>query len=235
MVVGDTSVRLAPSSLAGNKFGRLTAIELGPRVGKRREITWRCRCECGTDINVRSVFLRSGHTQSCGCLFRERRAAEIAARKMTPELCVADTLRTAVVNHETGCIEATQNLDPNGYCCRSVNNEMHWVHRLVWEVAHGPTTADVLHSCDNSRCINLAHLRAGNQRENMEDMAVRLRVASRKLNPAEVHNIKSAYAAGAGSYKSLGREYGVHYSTIRDIIKGRSWRHLEKQLARLTA
>src|SRR5690349_8096034 len=32
---------------------------------------WRCVCSCGTVTTVNGAHLRSGHTQSCGCLHKE--------------------------------------------------------------------------------------------------------------------------------------------------------------------
>lgn len=56
--------------LAGEKFGRLTVIERAPnRNGKITQ--WLCECECGTELVVQAVHLRTGHTRSCGCLKRD--------------------------------------------------------------------------------------------------------------------------------------------------------------------
>jgi hypothetical protein len=44
------------------------------------------------------------------------------------------------------------------------------------------------------------------------------------LDWGTVEAIRAAYAAGGGSYRELGREYGVSRITIRDIVKGRTWR-----------
>lgn len=53
--------------LTGQKFGRLTAIEfLG--TDKNRTAFWKCVCDCGNEIVVRSTSLRAGKTRSCGCL-----------------------------------------------------------------------------------------------------------------------------------------------------------------------
>jgi hypothetical protein len=55
---------------AGLRFGRLVTLAASHRAGK--EVLSRCRCDCGTDVTVRSGKLRTGHTQSCGCLQRDR-------------------------------------------------------------------------------------------------------------------------------------------------------------------
>jgi hypothetical protein len=57
--------------LAGQKFGRLTAIA---RAGtsKHGKVTWKCHCDCGKELNVISGNLISGMSKSCGCLNLER-------------------------------------------------------------------------------------------------------------------------------------------------------------------
>jgi len=57
--------------LTGKEFGRLTALE---RVenSKDRHARWLCQCECGEKKIVVAKSLKNGHTQSCGCLARER-------------------------------------------------------------------------------------------------------------------------------------------------------------------
>jgi hypothetical protein len=53
-------------NLAGQKFGRLTAIE---DIGKTtRGRVWRCMCECGQEAESVSTYLKNGHKKSCGCL-----------------------------------------------------------------------------------------------------------------------------------------------------------------------
>lgn len=55
--------------LTGQKFGRLTAI-YSKNVNKRYK--WLCQCDCGNQVWVNTASLINGHTQSCGCLSRER-------------------------------------------------------------------------------------------------------------------------------------------------------------------
>lgn len=59
----------------GNRHGRLTVIERAKNIDKNAR--WLCLCDCGTNTVVHGKCLRNGHTQSCGCLQRER-AAESA-------------------------------------------------------------------------------------------------------------------------------------------------------------
>lgn len=59
------------------RYGRLTIIGEGGRVGGRPAAL--CRCDCGNERVVRLRNLEIGKTQSCGCLMRQR-ARENAAR-----------------------------------------------------------------------------------------------------------------------------------------------------------
>lgn len=52
--------------MSGQKFGRLTVICFD-RVAGRRRTMWKCVCDCGKEVSVDGVHLRSGHTTSCGC------------------------------------------------------------------------------------------------------------------------------------------------------------------------
>lgn len=60
--------------LAGQKFGRLTVIDISKKVqsGKRERYYWRCRCECGNIKDVRTDCLTSGYVTSCGCIKKEQ-------------------------------------------------------------------------------------------------------------------------------------------------------------------
>lgn len=54
--------------LTGQVFGRLTAKQ---RITKNGRSYYLCDCECGNETTTQSHKLKSGHTQSCGCLHRE--------------------------------------------------------------------------------------------------------------------------------------------------------------------
>ncbi len=56
--------------LTGQRFGRLTVIELAGK-NKHGQRMWLCKCDCGTEKVVAEKHLKSGGTNSCGCLQRE--------------------------------------------------------------------------------------------------------------------------------------------------------------------
>ena len=59
------------NELSGRRFGKLTVIERSGTTADRH-IIWGCVCDCGALAYVSEKDLVSGHTQSCGCLQRER-------------------------------------------------------------------------------------------------------------------------------------------------------------------
>lgn len=60
--------------LSGLKFGRLTTLRFvrwHNYPSGRRHTVWECVCDCGRKLEVISASLKSGNTESCGCLRRE--------------------------------------------------------------------------------------------------------------------------------------------------------------------
>lgn len=61
--------------LTGQKFGRLTVVYRAEnRVSSSgvQKVYWHCKCSCGKEIDVCGRDLKSKHTQSCGCLQKDR-------------------------------------------------------------------------------------------------------------------------------------------------------------------
>lgn len=55
------------SDLVGQTFGRLTVLAETPER-KNGKVVWLCQCTCGNITKVQTDYLKSGHTQSCGCI-----------------------------------------------------------------------------------------------------------------------------------------------------------------------
>ena len=56
--------------LTNQRFGSLTAIEIAPpfiQPSGKKVSAWKCQCDCGNTVNVRTDNLRNRHTTSCGC------------------------------------------------------------------------------------------------------------------------------------------------------------------------
>lgn len=64
--------------MVGRRFGKLVAIAAMPTSKNRR--MWTCLCDCGNTTVVLEANLKNGNTKSCGCLQKERTAANNRAR-----------------------------------------------------------------------------------------------------------------------------------------------------------
>lgn len=57
--------------ITGQRFGRLTVI-CRDGTNRNRASTWRCMCDCGNEVIAVGSNLRTGWTQSCGCLRKDQ-------------------------------------------------------------------------------------------------------------------------------------------------------------------
>lgn len=64
---------MAGKDIAGRKFGRLLAKSFQYYNEKHQEC-WLFQCDCGNEKIIPAASVKCGHTQSCGCLRRERSA-----------------------------------------------------------------------------------------------------------------------------------------------------------------
>lgn len=66
------------SNLIGQSFGRLVVLSEAPDViygrgpKKKHRPNWNCQCSCGKMTTATTQNLRSGTTQSCGCLHTQK-------------------------------------------------------------------------------------------------------------------------------------------------------------------
>lgn len=111
-------------------------------------------------------------------------------------------------------------------------------HRLAYELTIGPIPEglNVLHHCDNPPCCNPAHLFLGTQQDNVNDMYAKGRgncsTGERswraKLTANDVREIRRRFKLRdpKNGLKPLAREFHVDHTTIRAIVKRRSWKAL---------
>ena len=125
----------------------------------------------------------------------------------------------------------------NGYGRVYIAGEDCRVHRLMWELTNGdiPEGMLVCHTCDNPPCCNPDHLFIGTFKDNSADRDKKLRhyhgedVNTNKLTEDQVIEIRLLWESSPRKYgllSALGREYGVSHIQIRNIITGKSWKHL---------
>lgn len=69
IIIGKKPKRLL-HNLQGKKFHKLTVIEYYG-ISDKKQIYWRCICDCGNEILVKTADLNNGAMKSCGCWRRE--------------------------------------------------------------------------------------------------------------------------------------------------------------------
>lgn len=139
------------------------------------------------------------------------------------------------IKAESSCWEWTAYKHPAGYGKFSMNGKLQLAHRVAFILTKGDFSSElyVCHRCDNRACCNPQHLFLGDHQVNMSDMVSKDRQAKGsengnvKLTEQQVVEIRAKYQAGGVSYRALGKEYGVHYTQIGDIVKSKAWTHIK--------
>lgn len=121
-----------------------------------------------------------------------------------------------------------------------MGGKKHSSSRAAWILAVGPIPDGlwVLHTCDNGRCCNPAHLYLGTAKDNVRDMMERGRArmglhmrnnprcgeqSSRAiLTEVVVQELRAARLTGK-SYEQLGREFGISKATVCQVVTGTTW------------
>lgn len=75
-------------NLAGQQFGRLTALSPTDQRDKKGSVMWHCRCSCGTELNVSEDGLVHGNYKSCGCLQREIQQNIVSCLTHIDDTCI---------------------------------------------------------------------------------------------------------------------------------------------------
>lgn len=85
-------------------------------------------------------------------------------------------------NSNTGCIEWIGVTNGTGYGKLEINKKTYSAHIISFELFKGNRESglQVLHTCDNRKCINPDHLFLGTQSDNMFDMHSKGRHSKRK-------------------------------------------------------
>lgn len=68
----DIVIKSMGKNIDGQKFGRLTVLETIWKSATYNKPMVRCLCECGNEVILAKNDVQSLHSQSCGCLQRER-------------------------------------------------------------------------------------------------------------------------------------------------------------------
>lgn len=64
----NTLSNIFTKNLVGQRFGKLVVLEMLDERSSNGKIMYRCKCDCGNEVNVVGNSLVTYHTLSCGCL-----------------------------------------------------------------------------------------------------------------------------------------------------------------------
>lgn len=126
-----------------------------------------------------------------------------------------------------------------GYGHFSVKGKLTLAHRFSYELAYGniPAKLEVLHSCDNPRCVNPRHLSLGTHLDNMKDMVKKGRAhktgangetnGSAKLTEPQAHMILELSSKGLNATE-ISKQMDISFSLAYCVVSGKTWSHLRK-------
>ncbi len=145
-------------------------------------------------------------------------------------------------NDPEACWEWTAYQDKNG--CGKFSLIVDGKHkgkrapRLMWILEHDqdiPDGIQVQHTCDDEGCTNPKHLKLGTHKDNSDDRRKRGRYDTApkgeqhphsKLTDKKVVQICKDYFHHQKSILSLSKKNNVTTNVIRDIVFGKSWKHV---------
>ena len=103
-------------------------------------------------------------------------------------------------------------------------------HRAMWELINGDIISkqELLHSCDNTWCVNPSHLSLGTHKENMRDMMHKGRASKGIDHPCVklTEDDVLAIRRDTRSTRRIATDYSVTSTTVSAIKRGLKWRHL---------
>lgn len=111
---------------------------------------------------------------------------------------------------EGDCLVWTGSTTRLGYGQMSYRGKLESVHRVAWEVAHGPVPSgmEVDHTCWNRACCNVQHLRLAEHRQNSRSLS-----GAHSRNKLGVRNVRMK---GSSYEVSVGGVYIGRFATLEE-------------------
>lgn len=145
----------------------------------------------------------------------------------TPNGEMFSFLETAFVFQSDDCLLWPYGKNEKGYGRLHIGGKLRRAHRVVCETVHGapPTeTHEAAHGCGVRSCVNPRHLRWARPVENQSDVTRHGTRTQTRLTEGQVRDIIAAYGVVSGP--QLAKQFGVSQTTISDIHRQKTWRHL---------
>jgi hypothetical protein len=133
---------------------------------------------------------------------------------------------------ENGCWLWKEKLD-RGYGKFRIGSFLYPAHRFsYWIYRENPGDLYVCHKCDIKNCVNPEHLFLGTAQDNINDainkkiFACGERKKNAKLSDEIVKSILKLHSEGKYTRKQLATLFNQGYSSVVDVIAGKSWKHI---------
>jgi hypothetical protein len=203
--------------LAKQRFGRLTVLvrDYSEAGGAAK---WLCQCDCGKLTTVTSHALRSGLTQSCGCLHSERTAAANTSRGNAGGLAPRTGRPRAYSSWRNMIRRCTKETDPRypDWGGRGIAIDPRWMTfaNFLADMGERPPGMSLERKDNNGpyaawNCVwATPHQQQVNSR-------------SFKLEPPVVAQIQQLRATGL-SMQVIGDQLGLHRQTVSRALSGKT-------------
>lgn len=173
-----------------------------------RQVTVQCLC-CGKPVLRKLAELRRNNDPYCNKKCR----GEMFSRRAV----AAFWLKTK--HSVSGCLEWTGAMGDCGYGAACFRNRRMAASRASWFINYGPlesSAQQVLHRCDNPRCVDPHHLFVGTHDDNMKDMHAKGR---HRHVPQDIRDEIAVMTDAKTS--EIAKLFGISERTVRNYRKGR--------------
>lgn len=163
--------------LTGKRFGRWTVVKKAESkiIGEKPVVFWKCKCDCGTERDVEGKSLRSGASESCGCLQKQKAAETIQARRKRNEYSMeGDIVSVKMRNGVMLCDKIDWDklskyywfIAGDGYPTTSIDGKFKKFHVLILDCPKGYERDHINGNRTDNRRINLRIVPANANRFN---------------------------------------------------------------------
>lgn len=116
---------------------------------------------------------------------------------------------------------------PWNYGAFKVDGKLRRANRVSYAIFKGdiPHSLHVLHTCDNTLCVNPDHLFLGTPKDNTKDMLFKGRGGYQKIKHTDIPIIREALQAGFKAAE-IARYFKISASRIYVIKAGKAWSHV---------
>lgn len=153
-----------------------------------------------------------------------------------PKIDIAHEEFWSRVQKTDNCWLWTGTVDKDGYWQIVRGKRCLRTHRVSFYLTHGRWPEPcALHRCDVRLCVRPDHIFEGTRATNMADMIAKGRqvhpsrpgelVGTSKLKESDIHIIRKLISDGL-TIQDIANRFGVHFSNISCIKRGKTWRHV---------